>query len=80
MDTVVKIDYSNYSIEELVNLQSEIRDLIDHKRMEMYDTAVNNVLNELEKMAKEYPYEEAFDYNETFTWKELYDMIRAFRY
>lgn len=80
MDTVVKIDYSNYSIEELVNLQSEIRDLIDRKRMEKYDTAVNNVLNELKKMAEEYPYEDAFDHNEAFTWKELYDMVRTFRY
>ena len=80
MDTVVKIDYSNYSIEELVNLQSEIRDLIDRKRMEKYDTAVNNVLDELAKMARDYPYEDAFDHNETFTWKELYDMVRTFHY
>ena len=80
MDTVVKIDYSNYSIEELVNLQSEIRDLIDRKRMEKYNTAVDNVLNELKKMAEEYPYEDAFDYNEAFTWKELYNMVRTFHY
>lgn len=80
MDTTVKIDYSNYSIEELVNLQSEIRDLIDRKRMEKYDTAVDNVLNELKKMAEEYPYDDAFDYNGTFTWKELYNMVCALRY
>lgn len=80
MDTKVRIDYSNYSIEELTKLQSELSNLIDRKRMAIYDRAVNNVLNELEKMAKDFPYEDAFDYEGTFTWKELYDTIRAFHY
>jgi len=80
MDTKVKIDYSNYSIEELTKLQSELGDLITRKKIEIYDTAVSNVLNELEKMAKDYPYEDAFDYEGTFTWKELYDTIRNFHY
>ncbi len=80
MDTKVRIDYSNYSIEELTKLQSELSNLIDRKRTEIYDTAVNNVLNELEKMAKDFPYEDAFDYEGTFTWEELYDTIRAFHH
>lgn len=80
MDTKVRIDYSNYSIEELTKLRSELNNLIDHKTMEIYDTAVNNILNELEKMAKDFPYEDAFDYEGIFSWKELYDTIRAFHY
>ena len=78
MDTKVRIDYSNYSIEELTKLRSELSDLIDRKRIAAYDTAINNTLNELAKMARDYPYEDAFDYEGTFTWKELYDTICAF--
>ena len=80
MNTVAKIDYSNYSIEELVNLQSELNNLIDRKRMEIYDAAVSNILEELGKLAVEYPYEDAFDDDGIVTWKDLYDMIRAFHY
>lgn len=80
MDTKVRIDYSHYSIEELTKLQSELSNLIDRKRGEIYDMAVTNVLNELKKMAKDFPYEDAFDYEGIFTWKELYDTIRTFHY
>lgn len=79
MDTKVRIDYSNYSIEELTKLRSELSDLIERKRMEAYDTAVNNTLNELAKIVKDFPYEDAFDSEDgTVTWKELYDTIRDF--
>ena len=80
MDTKVRIDYSNYSIEELTKLQSELSDLIDRKRTAIYDAAINNILNELAKMAKDYPYEDALDDDDNgiITWKELYDAIRDF--
>ncbi len=79
MDTKVRIDYSNYSIEDLIKLRAELDNLIDRKKIEAYNTAVNNVLKELEKMAKDFPYEDAFDYEDgTVTWKEFYNAVYDF--
>lgn len=76
MDTVVKIDYSNYSIEELVKVRAELNDLIDQKRAQAYEMGVSKVIDALEEMAENYPYDDAFDYEGEVIWKELYDMVR----
>lgn len=79
MDKKIIIDMSECSLEELVRLQTELNNLIERKKEQDYETAVNKVLESLKKMAKKYPYDDAFDYGEGYvTWQELYEAIYNF--
>lgn len=79
MDKEIIIDMSECSLEELVKLQSEINNLIQHKKKQVYETAVNKVLKNLEEIAEKYPYDDAFGDDEGYiTWRELYEAVYNF--
>lgn len=73
------INYSNCSIEELIQLRAELNNIIDQKKAQAYEMAIGKVIDELEKIAKDYPYESAFDdTNGEVTWKDLYDAVYSY--
>lgn len=75
MDTITKINYSDYSIEELVKLCVELNNIIDQKKAQTYEMRVSKIIYALYKMAEDYPYEKALYSDEEITWEELYDMF-----
>ena len=79
MDKKIIIDMSECSLEELVKLQTELNNLIERKKEQVYETAVDKVLESLKEMAEKYPYDNAFDYEEGYvTWRELYEAVYNF--
>ena len=79
MDKKIIMNMSECSLEELVKLRLELTNLIERKKEQVYKTAVNKVLESLEEMAKNYPYDEALDYGEGYvTWQELYEAVYNF--
>ena len=74
MNTI--INYSNCSIEELIQLRAELNNIIDQKKAQAYEMAISKVIDELEKIAKDYPYETAFDdIDGEISWKDLYKAV-----
>ena len=69
--------YTNYSMEELISMKENIEKAIDEKKRKAYDEALEKVLEALEIMKTNYPYDEAIDFADGnyITWEELYRHI-----
>ena len=70
--------YTNYSMEELISMKENIEKAINEKKRKAYNEALEKVLEALEIMKTNYPYDEAIDVDDGdyITWEELYRYIR----
>lgn len=69
--------YVNYSLEELISMKASIDVAIAEKKKQAYNEALEKVLEALEIMKTNYPYDEAIDFadGDYITWEELYRHI-----